>query len=103
MTTIIQQNLDEIRALCRKHGVLRLAVFGSGVTGDFDQARSDLDFLVEFKPMSPRGHKEAYFLLLEDLEALLPVDVDLVEFPALRNPFVRTRIELDQETLYDAA
>jgi predicted nucleotidyltransferase len=83
--------------------VLRLAVFGSSVRGDFDVAKSDLDFLVDFKPMSPREHKEAYFRLLEDLEALFPVTIDLVEIQAIRNPFVRTRIEMDQETLYDAA
>jgi len=103
MTTIIQQKLQEVRGLCRKHGVLRFAVFGSGVRKDFDKVRSDLDFLVEFKPMSPREHKEAYFSLLEGLEELFSTSIDLVELQAIRNPFVKRRIEQDQETLYDAA
>ena len=103
MTTIIEENLGDIEALCRRHGVRRLAVFGSGVRGDFDAAKSDLDFLVEFAPMSPRDHKESYFLLIEGLEALFSRSIDLVELQAVKNPFVKTRIEMDQETVYDAA
>ncbi len=103
MTTIIRQNLHEIQTLCKKHGVLRLAIFGSGVRDDFDEMTSDLDFLVEFKPMNPHNHKEAYFSLLENLEALFSVEIDLIELDAVKNPFVRSRIEMDQETVYDAA
>jgi len=103
MTTIIENNLGDIEALCRKCGVRRLAVFGSVVRGDFDEAKSDLDFLVEFPPMSPRDHKEAYFSLLEDLEALFSRNIDLVELNAVRNPFVKLQIEMDQEAVYDAA
>lgn len=36
------------KRLCRAYGVLRLDVFGSAVRDDFDQTRSDDDFLVEF-------------------------------------------------------
>ncbi len=103
MTTIIENNLGDIEALCRKYRVRRLAVFGSVVRGDFDEAKSDLDFLVEFAPMSPRDHKEAYFSLLEDLEALFSRNIDLVELNAVRNPFVKSQIEMDQEAVYDAA
>ena len=103
MTTMIREKLHEVQALCRKHGVVRLALFGSGLRDDFNEATSDLDFVVEFKPMNPLEHKDAYFQLLEDLDALFPVGVDLVEIQALTNPFVKSRIESDQETLYDVA
>ena len=66
---------------------------------DFDPERSDLDFLVEFAPMSPSGHAEAYFGLLEDLESLFGRRVDLVEIGAVRNPYLRREIEERQETL----
>ncbi len=39
---------DAIGGLCRKYGVRRLLVCGSAVTEQFDDARSDIDFLVEF-------------------------------------------------------
>ena len=53
--------------------------------------------------MGPREHKEAYFSLIEGLEALFSREIDLVELRAVRNPFVKSRIEIDQETIYDAA
>jgi predicted nucleotidyltransferase len=103
MTTIIENKLSDIEALCGRYGVRRLAVFGSVARGDFDVETSDLDFLVEFAPMSPHDHKEAYFSLMEGLEALFSRNIDLVELQAVKNPFVKSRIETDQETVYDAA
>ena len=103
MTALIEKHLGAIEALCREHGVRRLAIFGSAVRGDFDDVASDLDFLVEFAHMSPREHKEAYFSMVEGLEALFSRQVDLVELQAVENPFVRSRIESTQETVYDAA
>jgi uncharacterized protein len=44
---------EEIAELCRRHRVRRLALFGSAVGEGFDPERSDLDFLVEFKPLPP--------------------------------------------------
>ena len=49
MLSLIAEHRAEIAALCRRFGVRRLAVFGSAARGaDFDPARSDVDFLVEF-------------------------------------------------------
>ncbi len=103
MTAAIEEHLGDIETLCHRLGVRRLAVFGSGARGDFDDATSDLDFLVEFVPMSPLEHKESFFALYEGLERLLSRPIDLVEVQALTNPFVRSRIEGEQETVYDAA
>lgn len=47
----VLRHREAIAALCRRHGVARLEVFGSAARGeDFDPARSDADFLVEFTP-----------------------------------------------------
>jgi len=73
--------------LCRKHHVRRLDVFGSSADGTFDPARSDLDFLVEYFPLSPAEHYEAYSGLWEDLQALFARNIDLVEAKGLRNPY----------------
>lgn len=56
--------------MCERHRVERLDLLGSALRDDFDLARSDLDFAVEFAPMSPQEHAGAYFGLLEDLESL---------------------------------
>ena len=47
---LITNNLDAIRALCREYGIVRLEVFGSVVTEDFDPARSDVDVIIEYPP-----------------------------------------------------
>jgi predicted nucleotidyltransferase len=49
MIAVIAQHRQELRDLSRRFGVRRLEVFGSAVRrADFDPARSDIDFLVEF-------------------------------------------------------
>jgi hypothetical protein len=40
---------EAIADFCRKHGIQRLAVFGSALRADF-RPDSDLDLLVEFEP-----------------------------------------------------
>ncbi len=93
----------ELRAVCAKRHVHRLAVFGSAARGEFDSAGSDVDLVVEFEPMSPREHADSYFGLIEDLQALLGVAVDLVEKKPIRNPYFRQAVEETQVVLFEAA
>lgn len=103
MTGVIEERRADLEDLCQRYGVARLALFGSALREDFDPDTSDLDFAVEFQPMTPQEHAEAYFGLLEDLERLFGRRVDLVEIGAIRNPYLRREIEAGQETLYAAA
>ncbi len=103
MTPIVSDKLDAIAALARKHGVIRLSLFGSGITNDFDQQRSDLDFLVEFETKSPSDHANSYFGLMEDLGQLLSLPVDLIEPGPISNPYFREEIERTRRPLYEAA
>jgi predicted nucleotidyltransferase len=63
---------------------------------------SDLDFLVEFRPMPPREHARSYFGLIKELEQLFMRKVDLVEASAVRNPYIRHNIEATQVAVYAA-
>ncbi len=47
LAAIIEDNRDAIAALCRKHRVRALWVFGSATTEAWDPASSDIDFLVD--------------------------------------------------------
>ena len=87
--------------VCRRHGVRRLAVFGSAVTDRFDPERSDLDFLVEFNSDIQHPFR-AYFDLKEELESLFERPVDLVEAGAVTNPYVSASIQRSAEVLYSA-
>jgi hypothetical protein len=95
--------VDAVRALCVKHNVKALWLFGSAACGDFDPERSDIDFLVEFFPFNGPGRGKAYFELWEQLQALMGRKVDLAEPGGVRNPYVRASIERTKVPLYAAA
>lgn len=100
MSTPPDLDSDAIAALCRRYGVMRLAVFGSAVTDRFDPARSDVDFLVEFAPES--ASLDTYFGLQKALAEMVGRPVDLVAPTALRNPYFAARVEETREELYAA-
>ena len=102
MIAILQERRHSLAALCRRHRVARLDVFGSAVRGAFEPATSDLDFLATFEPMPPAEHADAYFGLLQDLEALFGRTVDLIEEAAIKNPYFRRSVDASQVPLYAA-
>ena len=60
MIPVIEQRKDAVAALCRRFGVLRLDLFGSGATGAFREADSDLDFVVVFADTRAPGYADRY-------------------------------------------
>jgi len=103
MHSIIHEKIPEINRIAARHRVRRLGVFGS-VTGDrFNPAASDIDFVVEFEPMTPAEHAEAYFGLAEDLARLFCRKIDLVERSAIRNPIFRESVEGTCKDVYAVA
>jgi len=103
MNPIIQDRLKDLAEVCRKRGVRRLALFGSTTGEHFDPARSDVDLLVEFVPLSPVEHADSYFGLMEDLQRLFAMPIDLIEPGPIYNPYFRQVLEETQVTLYEAA
>jgi uncharacterized protein len=102
MQHFIAARLPELAELCRRHHVRRLDVFGSAAHGDFDDNRSDVDFLVEFASDSSVTALDTYFGLKEALEALLGRPVDLVMSGAVENPYIKASIEQSREAVYAA-
>ena len=96
----VEEKREQIAELCRQYRVRRLALFGSALREDFNAQRSDLDFLVEFKP--PGDDSNAYFGMIDALERLFAPRIDLVEAGSVQNPYIRKAIESQQETLYAA-
>lgn len=102
MHASVEQHRAAIEDLCRRYGVRTLDVFGSATRDDFDEARSDVDFLVEFGSRPPEmSALRQYFGLKEDLEQLLGRSVDLVS-GRVENPYLRRSVEADRELLYAA-
>ena len=103
MLPLIAERRAEIAALCKRFGVRRLEVFGSAAREtDFDHARSDVDFLVEFDPALGIPGLDGYFGLKDALADLLGRPVDLVMAGSVRNPFIRAAIDRNRETLFAA-
>ena len=102
MFPLVAENRDAIRRLCRRFRVRRLELFGSAAQGKFDEASSDLDFIVEFDNFGPSGYANAYFGLLEGLQHLFDREIDLVVLSAVKNPYFLESIEQSRTPLYAA-
>lgn len=94
--TINQADLAE---LCRRHGIRRLALFGSAARGEL-RPDSDVDLVVEFLPGTTVGLR---FITIEDeLAALFGRQVDLCT-PGFLSPHFRERVLEEAVPLYEAA
>jgi predicted nucleotidyltransferase len=103
MISFIEENYESLKSLCKQYRVKRFEVFGSALTGEgFDAGKSDLDFLVEFLPLQPGEHADAYFGLLEALQDLFSRSIDLVETKAIRNPYFLESINQNRKEIYAA-
>lgn len=102
MNSHIEAHREELNQLCQRFQVSRLELFGSAATGDFEESSSDLDFLVDFHPMSPGSHARAYFGLLEALREMFQCNIDLVEIGAIRNPYFQASVDRTRLLLYSA-
>ena len=103
MNELIEQHLDEIRYLSREYGIVRLEVFGSVCTPEFDPESSDIDFIVEYPPDYDFGlWLTRYFEFKERLEALLGRPVDLIMASAMRKPHFIESVNETRQLLYAA-
>jgi len=100
MNRLIEQNRQQLERICRQRRVRRIDLFGSGAGSGFDPAHSDLDFLVTFEELGLDQYADAYFGLLEDLQALFQRPVDLVVDSAIQNPYFRQAVESTRALIY---
>lgn len=96
----LEAKREPMAALCRKYGVTRLDLFGSGTTGDWRPAESDLDLVVSFRPDPNGGLADRYLGLAEGLEALFGRRVDLLTERSIRNPYFLHGVAASRVPLY---
>lgn len=102
MALIIDNNKEKLIELCKKYRVAELDLFGSAATGDFDEEKSDIDFLVEFEETVTRDRFDNFFNFLEELRQLFNRSIDLVETGGLRNPYFIEMVNQTKRTVYVA-
>ncbi len=89
--------------LCEKHKVSHLFLFGSALRDDFNEDRSDLDFIVEFLPTIPvLEFAHNFFAFQFGLEDLFGKSIDLICSNELKNPVLLSEIENSKVELYAA-
>ena len=101
MNGLIEEHRDAIRALCQQYGVRRLDLFGSAVTGAFDDATSDLDFVATFADTQVPGYADRYLGFAEALETLFGRPVDVITERSIRNPYFRQAVEASRQPVSD--
>jgi uncharacterized protein len=95
---------EEIAAVCRRHRVVELALFGSILSDGFGPD-SDIDFLVRFENDDLGPWMARLQELEDDLERLLDRRVDVVDWAGIEqssNPYRRAGILSGRKLLYAA-
>lgn len=96
---VIENHIENLRSLCAKYNVDKIYLFGSALTSGFSK-KSDLDFLVKFKPIELSIYFDNYIKFKNELKNLFGREVDLVEEQTLRNPILIKSINRNKELIY---
>jgi predicted nucleotidyltransferase len=99
VSPILQIDRERIAELCRRHGIRRLALFGSALREDFTPD-SDIDVLIEFEPGTPVGLR--FVAIQDELTEMLGRNVDL-NTPGFLSPHFRSRVLSSAVPVYEAA
>lgn len=101
MIALIEDNRDEIVALCERFGVRRLALFGSAAKGTFDPETSDLDFLVDLGEYDDRVGKR-FMGFVVALEDLLGRTVHIKTSRSVKSEWLRQELAATAQTIHEA-
>lgn len=97
---MIEHNINEIKALCIKHHVKTLFVFGSVITERL-KSDSDVDLIVDFLEIDLYDYADNYFNLKSSLENVFHREVDLLEAKAINNPYLIRSIDSSKQLVYE--
>lgn len=96
---ILENHINSLNRLCQEHKVDRMYLFGSALKEGFCE-KSDIDFLVRFKPIELKEYFDNYINFKKDLEKLLGREIDLIEEQTLKNPVLIKSISRSKELVY---
>ncbi len=97
--TELAQYSEDIKRLCSRHKVRRLYVFGSVLTGNYNES-SDVDFIVEFEQIDIAEYADNYYDFKFSLEDILHKPIDLLEEKAIKNPYFRQVMNNKRQLIY---
>jgi len=92
--------MEKIKVFCEEWKVVEFSLFGSVLRDDF-RSDSDIDVLLSFEENSAWSLYDLVEMK-DELEIIFGREVDLVEKEAIRNPYRRRSMLMEQEVLYAA-
>ena len=95
----VEQNIQSIKNLCINHSVDKLYLFGSILGNGFNE-KSDIDFVVRFKNIELLKYADNYFDFKFSLEDLFNRPIDLLEEPAIKNPYFLESLNESKKLIY---
>lgn len=101
MIELVASKRPEIAAICRRHGIQALWLFGSAAKGTWDASGSDLDFLVDLGEQDGRYAKRLMRTIV-DLELLFGVQVDVTTIEQATSDWFRQELDATKELLFEA-
>ena len=98
---IIEINIDKIIALCKKHKVNKLWIFGSILTPRFNE-NSDVDFIVEFdeSKLNLLDYANNFFDFIHSIEKIIGRKVDMIVDKSIKNKFFRQEIDETKKLIW---
>ncbi len=100
MQNIISSNIKMLKEVFRNHRIEKAYIFGSALTDDFNE-KSDLDFLIKFKPgINPLEKGELWWNLHDKLRELLNREIDIVTENSLKNPYFIKELNETKALIY---
>ena len=95
----IDDYIHRLRGLCKQNNVASLYVFGSVLTENFTE-QSDIDLIVDIDSTDPIDYANNYFNLKFALQDLFQRQIDLLENKAIKNPYIRLKIDNTKHLIY---
>jgi predicted nucleotidyltransferase len=95
----LKGHIEQIKQLCNTYHVKSLFAFGS-VVSDKLKTESDIDLIVDIDSEDPLDYSDNYFALKFQLENILKRPVDLLEDKAVKNPFLKKKIDNTKVLIY---
>lgn len=96
---LIDNNIQKIIDLCKKHKVHKLFVFGSILTNRFNE-NSDIDLIVDFNKSEVSDYFDNYFDFKYSLEDTFGRKVDLLEEQSIKNPYLKQNVNATKRLIY---
>ena len=104
MIALIENNIQAIRELCKKHHVKSFYLVGSATKENRFTETSDVDFLYRFRKedIDEMDYADNYFDLLFELQDMLNRKVDLVAEEKMKNPYFIESINESKQMIYES-